>query len=157
METPTVVSAPVYYGANAVQNTHQQLATHLHQIQAMIQAMQVQYATAPQGERQDYGGRGYYGHQSNITVEEDAVHNTTVIGAKAVVVESTVILHITVVHTECVPIWAQTSEPWQTDTRRTRCRAIRCREVSETVPDRLGSYLIVKILWKKLKYLINMN
>ena len=40
-----------------------------------------------------------------IAVEEDAVQNTTVIGTETVVVESTLILHITVEHTECVPIW----------------------------------------------------
>ena len=37
-------------------------------------------------------------------VKEDAVNKTTGIGADAVVVNPTVILHITVVHTECVPI-----------------------------------------------------
>ena len=39
-----------------------------------------------------------------IVVKENAVHNTTGIGADSVVVETTVILHITVGHTECVPI-----------------------------------------------------
>ena len=34
-------------------------------------------------------------------VEEDAAHKTTEIGAEAVVVEPTLILHITVGHTEC--------------------------------------------------------
>ena len=37
-------------------------------------------------------------------IEEDTEHKTTGIGAEAVVVEPTSILHITVVHTECVPI-----------------------------------------------------
>ena len=37
-------------------------------------------------------------------VEEEAVQNTTVIGLEDVVVKSTVILHITVGNTECVPI-----------------------------------------------------
>ena len=39
-----------------------------------------------------------------IMVEEDAAHKTTVIGAEAVDVDPTVILHINVGHTECVPI-----------------------------------------------------
>ena len=39
-----------------------------------------------------------------ITVKEDAVQNTTGVVAEAVVVEATVILHITVGHMECVPI-----------------------------------------------------
>ena len=37
-------------------------------------------------------------------VKEDAAHKTTVIGTDAVVVKPTVILHITVGHTECVTI-----------------------------------------------------
>ena len=37
-------------------------------------------------------------------VEEDAYRKTTGIGAEAAAVEPTVILHITVGHTECVPI-----------------------------------------------------
>ena len=37
-------------------------------------------------------------------VEEDAAHKTMEIGAEAMVVEPTVFLHITVGHTECVPI-----------------------------------------------------
>ena len=35
-----------------------------------------------------------------IAVEEDAAHKTTGIGAEAVVVDQTVILHITIGHTE---------------------------------------------------------
>ena len=42
-------------------------------------------------------------------VEEDAEHTKIGIGAKAVVVEPTVILHITVGHTECVLIRAKTA------------------------------------------------
>ena len=38
-----------------------------------------------------------------IAVREDAAHKTTGIGAEAMVVEPTVILHITAGHTECVP------------------------------------------------------
>ena len=37
-------------------------------------------------------------------VKEDATHKTTGIDAEALVVEPTVILHINVGHTECVPI-----------------------------------------------------
>ena len=36
------------------------------------------------------------------TVEEDAAHKTTGIGTEAVAVDPTLILHITVGHTECV-------------------------------------------------------
>ena len=54
-----------------------------------------------------------------ITVEKYTVHNTTGIGAEAVMVESTVILHITVGHTECVPIWVNTAGPQNMATKRT--------------------------------------
>ena len=54
-----------------------------------------------------------------IAVEEDAVHNTTGIGAEAVVVKSTVILLIN------VPIQAKAIGPQHTDTRRMRCGATR--------------------------------
>ena len=70
-ETPTVMQAPVDHVANAVQNTLKQLSTQLQQMQAMMQAMQMQYATAPRGTFQDYGGRqyyvgrGYHGNQSS--------------------------------------------------------------------------------------------
>ena len=62
--------------------------------------------------------------------EEDAEHKIMGIGAEAVVVEPTVILHITVGHTECVPIRAKTAGPRHTDNRRTRCGAIRCWKVN---------------------------
>ena len=42
-----------------------------------------------------------------IFVEEDGVHNTTGIDTDAVVVDSTVILHITFGHTEFFPIRAK--------------------------------------------------
>ena len=51
----------MYHVANAVQSTQKQLATHLQQIQAMMQPMQMQYAAATHGTSQDYGGRQYYG------------------------------------------------------------------------------------------------
>ena len=61
-----------------------------------------------------------------ITVEKYTVHNTTRIGAEAVMVESTVILHITVGHTECVPIREKTAGPQQIDTISTWFGAIIC-------------------------------
>ena len=69
-----------------------------------------------------------------IKVEEEAAHKTTVIDAEAVVFDPTVILHITVGHTECVPILANTSGTQQTDTKRTCCDITRCQEVKETAP-----------------------
>ena len=80
-----------------------------------------------------------------IAAEEDAAQKTTGLGAEAVVVEPIVILHITVGHTECVPIQANTAGSNQTDTKRTRCGGTRCREVKETAPDRSGLYLLVKL------------
>ena len=81
-----------------------------------------------------------------ISVEEDAVHNKTEIGAEVVVVEATVILNITVVHTEFVPIRAKTTGTWETDNIRTRCGATICQGVSKTAPERLGRYLLVKLI-----------
>ena len=60
-ETPTVVQAPVDHVENMVQNNQQQLVTQLHKMQAMMQAMQMQYYPAPHGTRQDFGGHQYYG------------------------------------------------------------------------------------------------
>ena len=81
-----------------------------------------------------------------IAVKDDAAHKTTVIGADAMVVEPTVILHITVGHTECVPIRANTAGTQKTDTKKTRCGVTRCREVKENAPDRSGRYLLVKLM-----------
>ena len=64
-----------------------------------------------------------------IAVREDAAHKTTGIGAKAVVVETTVILHITVGHTECVPSRAKIELTQRMATRRTQFGVIRCRSV----------------------------
>ena len=83
-ETSTVVQAPVDHVPNAVQNSQQQLATQQQHIQSMMQAMQMQYAAAPQGARQyygvskDYGGRVYHGYQSNYCGQEGrgAQHNS---------------------------------------------------------------------------------
>ena len=63
-------------------------------------------------------------------VEEDVAHKTIEIGAEAVVVEPTLILKITVGHTECVPIRIKTEGPQQMATKSTcygvtRCMAVR--------------------------------
>ena len=50
-----------------------------------------------------------------IAVEGDAAHKTTGIGAEAVVFDPTVILHITIGNTECVPIQTKTSGTQQKD------------------------------------------
>ena len=52
-------------------------------------------------------------------VEEDADHKTTGFGVEAVVVDPTVILHITVGHTECVSIRENNAGPHQMATKRT--------------------------------------
>ena len=57
-ETPTFIEEPFNHVANAVQNTHQQLVTNLQQMQAMIQAIHMQYAAGPHNAHQDYGDRG---------------------------------------------------------------------------------------------------
>ena len=74
------------------------------------------------------------------------MHNTTVIGAEAVVVESILILHITVGHTKYVPIQAKNVGPQHSYTSRTQCGATRCQEVKKTTPDRSGRYLLVKLM-----------
>ena len=81
-----------------------------------------------------------------IAVEDDALHNTTGIGTEALVVKSTVILKITVGHTDCVPIWTNNPGPRYTDTIRTRCGEIICWGVRKTAPDRSGQYLLVKLM-----------
>ena len=73
-----------------------------------------------------------------IASKEDAAHKTTGIGAEVVVVEPTVILHITIGHTECVPIREKTAGPQQTDTKRTRCGVTRSQEGKKTALDRSG-------------------
>ena len=73
-----------------------------------------------------------------IVVEEDATQKTTGIGAGAVVVEPTVILHITVGHMECVTIRAKNTGTQKTDTKRKRCGVTRCRELKDTAPVRSG-------------------
>ena len=55
-----------------------------------------------------------------VTAVEEGVENKTIgIGAEAVVVEPTVILHITIGHMECVPIWAKIPGPQHMTTKRT--------------------------------------
>ena len=51
------MQAHVDHVSNTVQNTQQKLAAQLQQIQVMMQAMQMKYAAAPHGTRQDYGVR----------------------------------------------------------------------------------------------------
>ena len=50
---------------NTVQNTQQQLATQLQQIQGIMQAIQIQYVAVPQNAHQDHGGHGYHGGHTN--------------------------------------------------------------------------------------------
>ena len=71
-------------------------------------------------------------------VKEEAAYKTTGIGAEAVMVDPTVILHITVIHTECVTIRAKTVGHQQTATKRTQCGVTRCWEMKETAPERSG-------------------
>ena len=86
-------------------------------MQLMMKIIQMHYNTVPYGNFQDhvvcqdYGGRGYHGNQS--PVEDNAVQKTPGIGAEDVVVEPTVILHVNVGYTECVPIRAKTAVPYQ--------------------------------------------
>ena len=53
-ENATTVPEPIDYVADAVQITHQQLATQLQQ----MQAMHMQYAAEPQHAHHYYGGCG---------------------------------------------------------------------------------------------------
>ena len=59
-KNPPVISEPNEHVANAVQNTNQKLVTQLQQMQTIMQAMHLQYTTAPQPTHQAYGGCGYY-------------------------------------------------------------------------------------------------
>ena len=52
-------------------------------------------------------------------VEEYAVHKKKIIGADAVMTETTIILHITVGHTECVLIRSKTAGPHRMASKRT--------------------------------------
>ena len=70
--------------------------------------------------------------------EENAAQKTAETGAEDVVVEPTVILHITVGHTKCEPIRVNTARTQQMATKRTRYGVTRCRAVIETAPSRLG-------------------
>ena len=76
-------------------------------------------------------------------VEEDAEHKTTGIGADAVLVELTVILHISVGHTECVTIRANNAGPQNMATKRTQYGMTIFWVVRETAPDRSGRYHII--------------
>ena len=48
---------PVGHVENAVQITQQHLDKQLHQMQSMMQTMQMHYNEVPHGTSQDYGGR----------------------------------------------------------------------------------------------------
>ena len=80
------------------------------------------------------------------TVEEDVKHKTTGIGTEAMVVEPAVISHVTVGHTYCVPIRAKAAGPQHMANKRTYYGVTRCWLVSETAPDRLGQYLLIKLM-----------
>ena len=82
----------------------------------------------------------------DTAVEEDAAHKTMEIGAEAVVVNPTLILHINVGHIECVLIQINTTGPQKMATKRTWCGVTRCRSVIETTPYRSGRYLLVKLM-----------
>ena len=79
-------------------------------------------------------------------VEEYTGHKTTVIGTEASAVEPTVISHINVGHSECVPIRTNIRGHQGMATRRMHYGVLRCRAVIETAPDRSGQYLLIKIM-----------
>ena len=54
--------------ANSVQCKQQQLDAQLHQIQATIRGMQLQYSVAPQPTYQSYGFQGHYGVNNGFRV-----------------------------------------------------------------------------------------
>ena len=64
-ENATTVPEAVNHVANAVQITHQQLDTQLQQMQAILQAMHMQYSAKPHHDHQDYGSCGYHGGHTN--------------------------------------------------------------------------------------------
>ena len=117
---------------DAVQSTQQQLATQLQQIQLMMQTMQMHYNAGPHVTLQYYGGCGYHSNQPSYHGQGGRGEKKTVIGAEAVVIEPTVILHIIVGLTECVPIQVKTSGPQQMATKRTQYGVTRCLAVIET-------------------------
>ena len=80
-----------------------------------------------------------------------------VIGAEAVAVDPTVILHITVGHMEFFPIREKTAGPQQMPTKSTQYCVTRCQAVKETAPESLGQYLLVKPMYNNLNNLIHMN
>ena len=64
--TLPVISEPNEHIHNAVQNTQHQLAAQLHQMQTMVQDMQLKYDAAPHPNHQYYVSRGYYGGQKHF-------------------------------------------------------------------------------------------
>ena len=121
-------------------------------MQSMMQTMHIHYNSVPHGKRQDYGalqdygGRGYHRNQSSYRSRGGCRAQKIVIGAGAGVVEPTVILHITVGHTECVPIRANNKVPHHMATKRKQYGVTICRVVRETAPDRSGQYLLIKLI-----------
>ena len=71
-------------------------------------------------------------------VEEEEAHKTAGIGAEDMIVDLAVILHITVGHTEFLPIRVKTALPHKMSTKRTRYGVTIFREVIETAPDSSG-------------------
>ena len=61
------IPKPIDHVSNASKSTQQHLATQLQKMQAMIQAMHIQYAAAPQNAHQYYGGNGYHGGYTNYS------------------------------------------------------------------------------------------
>ena len=92
-----------------------------------------------------------------ISDEEDAVRNKEEIGEVNEVVGAIVIWHTSVELKECVIIQANTEGSQKKAKIRTCYTATRYLEASRTVPDRLGSYLQVSLIQKKLKHLIHQN
>ena len=151
------MQASMDHVANAVQNTQHQLATQLQQMQSMMQSMKMKLMQFPMAHVNTMRSANIM-KEVDTTVtnpitaaEEGAEHKTTEIGVEAVVVKPTVISHITVGNTECVPIQVNTTGTQQMATKRTRYGVTRCRAVRETAPSRSGQYLIIKLMWAELK------
>ena len=121
-------------------------------MQSTMQDMQIKFTAVPHGTHQEYGGRqyyggcGYHGKQSSYRGQGGHGAQKMEIGVEAVVIDPTVILHITDGHTECVPIRVNNSGPQKITTKRTQYGVTRCWAVRETAPDRSGRYLLIKLM-----------
>ena len=60
-EAPISMQEPMDHVTKLVQNTQQQFATQLQQMQSIMKTTQMHYNTVPHGTHQDYGGGQYYG------------------------------------------------------------------------------------------------